>query len=181
MGLTMQDREYIQKLKDIHILEDVQEHLLDQTNGVILVTCADADQMYDIFRYQVEMQNGYRSDPRIHTLAWNGGAIRLPELSPANVINMSDILFMREIADAAALKNIHTIALYIHAPCGKTQSCGMTFQQSIYLLFQAKIRIKREIARAQVACFCHIDYGDLKKRTLFLNRQNFEKFQNFLN
>lgn len=77
----------IEELREFKVLDEVQNHLLDQRNGAILITCSDGDQMYDIFKYHVKMQKEQCADPRIHTFAWHGGALRLAPNSP---INQSD-------------------------------------------------------------------------------------------
>lgn len=180
MVLSYEDFGFICRLKELEILVDVEEYRLDQTNGVVLVSCGDADQMPDIFRHQMKMQNGQRENPRVHTLTWNGGAARLPKDSPMNEPGLlSDITFMKEIADAVWLKNIKTIALYIHTPCGKTANCRMSFQDSIHLVIKAKLRIKNEIPDIRVACFCHVDYGD-RKKTKFVSRQQYEKYRHLI-
>lgn len=181
MTLTEEDLKYIERLKEVEIFQNVDDHLLDQTNGLILVTCGDGDQMFDIFKYHVQMQNGHLSDPRIHLLAFNGGASRLSRNSPTNRPGfLSDLTFMEGIHEAVALKGIRTIGLQIHGPCGKIARCGLTFKQSLPLLIEAKLRVKSEIANSIVACLCHIDYGNHKKRTEFVNRPNFEKWHHLL-
>lgn len=82
--LSEKDLSIIKELREFGVLADVKGHQLNQKNGTILVTCSDGDQMYDIFTHQVKMQNGQCQDPRIHTFAWHGGALRLASKSPIN-------------------------------------------------------------------------------------------------
>ena len=74
--LSANDMAIVCALRRANVLQDTASHLLDQRDGVILVTCPDGDHFYDIFSRQVEMQTNQCSDPRIHTFGWHGGAVR---------------------------------------------------------------------------------------------------------
>lgn len=171
MTLSRYDLEVAEGLRKSNVLMDVKGHLLDQSKGIILISCADGDQFHDIFTQKAKLQ-GHCEDPRIHTFCWNGGALRLAPNSPTNKHGRSicrDLL--DEIRDARALKAIDTIALYIHTPCGKARSHGLNLIQTVDLLMLAKTNIKKENQGIHVACFCHVDYGD-KKRTYFISRDH---------
>ena len=172
--LSQEDRALIRELRDVGVLRDVDGHRLDQRNGVILVTCADGDQFYDVFRYQCETQTEYRSDPRIHSLSWNGGALACAPCSPTNKKKHADGIFLDQIADARALKDIDVVALYAHAPCGAAAMNHVPLVTVIALQMRAKIKVKTLNEGITVACFFHVDYGNGTKRTYFLSREKWE-------
>lgn len=176
--LSERDLEMIRELRDFGVLDNVNGHSLSQKNGVIMISCADGHQMYDIFGHQLKMQEGHCQDPCIHTLAWNGGALRIPKNSPANKNGRTTHLdVLDDIRDSIAIKNIHTIALYVHAPCGKAQACGIDFLETIRLLIIAKAKLKNEIDNVHVACFVHIDFNNHKKRTYFISKHKWIEWE----
>ena len=179
MLLSKEDLEAVRQLRDLNILDEVKGHLLDQRKGIILISCADGDQFNDIFSQKVKLQEGHCEYPRVHTFCWNGGALRLAPNSPVNKPGRSTCRdLLDEIKDARMMKAIDTIALYIHAPCGKARAYNLSFINEINLLMSAKTNIKKENPNIHVACFGHIDYGD-KKRTYFISRENwFRERQN---
>ena len=170
--LSEEDRKAVLELRGFNILMDVKGHLLDQKKGIILISCADGDQFYDIFSQKAMLQKEHCGTTRIHTFSWNGGAMRLASNSPANKPGRSICRdFLDEIYDTRAMKSIDTIALYSHTPCGKARSCGLNFIRVLDLQMSAKTKIKAENQGVHVACFCHIDYGH-KKRTYFISRDH---------
>lgn len=176
--LSEKDLNMIRKLRDFGVLDNVNGHSLSQKNGVIMISCADGHQMYDIFGHQLKMQEGYCQDPCIHTIAWNGGALRIPKNSPANKEGRTTHLdVLDDIRDSIAIKDIRTIALYVHAPCGKAQACGIDFLETIRLLMIAKKRLKNKIDDVHVACFIHIDFNNHKKRTYFISKHKWIEWQ----
>lgn len=169
------DRQLIEILRyQAGVFADVEDHLLDQGNGVIMVTCSDGDQMPDIFSFQEKMRGDHRKNPRIHTIALNGGALLIGENSPLKS-DGEDRVMLKHIKQAIELKGITTIALYVHAPCGAAGLCRLDMRQVLDLLMEAKRRIKTEMPGVTVACFCHVDNG--KKRTYFVSRERYEEWK----
>jgi hypothetical protein len=165
-GLSDNDTLTILRLRDQNVLKEVGPHLIDQSQGAILVSCADGDQIPDIFTYHAEMQNGHRKDPRIHMFGWNGGALRLAPDSPANKVGHTTQLdLLQDIGDALHMKQMSVVALYVHAPCGKAKASGISVYDTVRLLFAAKDTVKIAFPDIKVACFCHVDFGP-----------NFERF-----
>jgi hypothetical protein len=167
--LSTEDRNTYNLLRKQEILLDVESHRLDLTAGVILVACSDGDQLPDIFSNISNSFAGQRSSPRIHTIALNGGALLLPENSPLVTAHREDEVLLEHIKVARELKNIDTVALYTHAPCGAGTLAGLTLEQELDLLLIAKTRVKETLPGIKVACFCHIDRGE-SKRTYFVSR-----------
>ncbi len=198
--LSVEDRAIVADLCENGVLLDAEGHRLDQTNGVMMITCSDGDQMPDIFKYQSGFCQTQRTDPRIHLFALNGGALLLPENSPINrataklisneedghssactkpnqgmvsIHLQQDLVLLWNIQAARQLKDIHTIALYAHAPCGAATLCGLNMVQVLNYLIQAKARLRHTFPGLKVACFCHIDHGKdengkPKKRSYFV-------------
>ena len=168
------DREYLKKLRQDGFLSDVDSHLLDQKDGVIMVTCADGDQMPDVFKKQSEYLSTQRKTARIHTLALNGGALVVPADSPLNSELPKGEVIIDDIKGAMLLKGIKTIVLYAHAPCGAAGLCNLSVEQVIKFLVKAKEGLKSAFADIKVACFFHVDWGD-HKRTYFISATKWRK------
>lgn len=162
------DRVYLRELRDKNILLDIDSHLLDQKNGVIMIACADGDQMPDVFEKQEEYLLEQRETPRIHTLALNGGALVVPTNSPLNSELPKGKVIIDDIKGAMMLKGINTVVLYAHAPCGAAGLYHLNIEEVIDFLIKAKEEIKKAVAGIKVACFFHVDWGD-HKRTYFVS------------
>ncbi|MDO8557802.1 MAG: hypothetical protein Q7S09_01250 [bacterium] len=175
--ISEKDLKDIVVMRKFGVLVDVDPQRMRQEDGVICVTCADGDQMPDVFQQQVKfaLEAGFK--PRPHQLSLNGGALLIPEESPLNKELREDATLLAHIRGGIKLKGIRTIVLYIHAPCGAAGLAGLTFKESIDLLIKAKDRIKKEILDVRVACFCHVDreHGTgHKKRTYFVDEERWE-------
>jgi hypothetical protein len=186
--LSRADHDAIRSMRDFEVLEDIEGRRLKLEKGVLLVTCGDGDRAYDIFTTEAQRvgEQCEQSDPRVHLLCWNGGAIRLAKKRHyrKRVIDpdgrATDRVYLDEIRDSLRLKNISTVALYAHAPCSKAKLCGLAVVQVLDLLFEGKRRIKLENKDSTVACFLHVDYGlcngKPKKKTYFASRERFAKW-----
>lgn len=166
--LNENDRAFLRKLRNENILEDVDSHLLNEKDGVIMVTCADADQMADVFKKQSEYVLDQRENVRVHTLALNGGSLVIPEFSPLNSELPKGKIILDDIAGAILLKGIKTIILYAHAPCGAAGLCNLDVKTVINYLIQSKEDLKNKFEGIKVVCFFHVDWGD-HKRTYFIS------------
>lgn len=179
MELSPADREMVKSLRDdFGIFEDVESHRLDQHNGVIMMTCADGDQIADIFRYQAAQTAEQSGRSRVHTFALNGGALLISPSSPlvAGKPFIPEYLVEDQIRGAIQLKGIETLALYAHAPCGMAHSTHMSLTDVVSHLFEAKRFVKSRIPGLKVACFIHVDKGEGNKRTYFVSRQKWEEW-----
>ena len=173
--LSIASLELIEGFRRSGILQDIDAHRIDQSKGAIIVSCADGDQMHDLFHHHEALVQESNCAPRLHTLALNGGALLLPMTSPLNRQFNEDKVLLHHIAVAQKLKEIDTVVLYAHAPCGAAMMHDMSFFQVVQYLMQAKMMLKNSgPAGIKVACFIHIDYGD-KKRTYFVSRELFGK------
>ena len=171
---------FLEKFREARVLEDVNGNRLNTSNGVILVTCADGDQLGDIFTLQRGMT------PRIHTLALNGGGLILPSLSPANttigtsqtgqLVRLGDV-YMEQISSAQELKGINLVALHVHFPCGIARLHSIGPCRLMELLVEAKTRIKTEMPDdMKVAAYLHVAWPDGRKRTYFVSREKWAAY-----
>lgn len=95
--------------------------------------------------------------------------------SPLNTWLREDEILLQHIAIARQLKEIDTVVLYAHAPCGAATLHQLSFIHVLETLRRAKIRLKTVDDKIKVACFCHIDYGHDKKRTYFFSTEAFKR------
>ena len=174
-SLSEKDSKLILELREAGVFQDVDQHLIDQSNGIILVTCSDADRFPEIFSHQVRMQADCRADPRIHTLAWNGGALACAPNSPINKRRGDEQIFLDQVAGARELKSINQVVLGAHWLCGMAAYFHLSLEEVLALQMSAKSEIKRLNRGIQVACFFPIDYGK-KQRTYFLSRPHWEEW-----
>ena len=172
--LTRHEKSVIAEWKKFGVLQDIEEHLLDQANGAILVTCSDADQFGEVFRHQCNLQISHRPEPRVHTFAWHGGALACAPCSPVNKRKHAHLVFLDQVSDARILKDIHVVVSRIHAPCGAARMNAVEIEEEMAIHIRAKQQIKNLNQGIVVACFFDVDYGDGKKRTLFVSREKWE-------
>lgn len=173
--VTVADLELLKEFRNAGILEDVNPSKI-KGKGVILVCCSDGDQMHDIFTHQVRIIEVIKPGPRIHTIAMNGGALLLPRDSPLSAELHEDEVMLWHIAGARKLKDIHTVVLYAHAPCGAAGLANLTLLKVIELLIQAAKRLNTIYAQLQVIPMFHVDYDGKKKRSYFLSIQKWNEW-----
>jgi hypothetical protein len=182
LSLSDSDLEFIEGLKSSGVLQDIQEHLIDQTGGCILVTCADGDRFPDIFEHQLRLQKPCREDPRIHPLSWHGGGLACAVNSQVNSTKGADRIFRAQIHEAPGVKNneMTTLAFLAHWPCGAALRYDIDLGVALNIFFDAKRQVRRENPLLSIHPFFHIDYGIVdgkpKKKTYFLSREHWEKY-----
>lgn len=169
--LTEEDRKIIRMFseKKVGVLRKVRPHLVDESNGAILVTCADGDQMEDLFSYHRKISLHHRETHRPHLLSLNGGAKLIAPDSPLRR-GSEDTIILEHLKDARRMKEIETVVLYAHAPCGAAYAKQLSFYRVLELLFSGRARVEQVMPGIKVTCFCHVDYGDGKKHTYFASR-----------
>ena len=168
--LSRQDRMLIPALRNAGVLQDLDPRLLNQEKGAIAVMCSDGDRFFDAISHHARTQAPYRPTPRIHTLAWHGGAIACAPCSPVNKTKRhADQLFIDLIADARTMKDMDLVALYGHAPCGAAYACGLPLEAVFALMMRARERVRATNHGIQTACLFHADYGEGKMKTYFFS------------
>lgn len=176
------DTQLIKMLRDEGVLVDAEGHRLDSPNGVILISCSDGDQMVDIFHHTIHMLAKGGGKIRPHTFAYHGGGMLLDHDCPLCRKRPYDEIFMEGIADARAMKDIDTVALLVHAPCGAARMANLNVVQVLHHVVQAKMRIKSRWPDLKVGCFFHVDYppcndhANGRKRTYFLSKVAFDQW-----
>lgn len=166
--LSQHDREFVRRLRDEGVLQDVADQRLDQVNGIILVTCGDGDETPELLQFVRERMRMRDLKPRIHQLSLNGGALLIPARSPVNTDGDGKVM-LKHVVKSNGIKGIRTVALYAHAPCAAAGEAGINLRGVIALLLEAKDEILRQ-ADLDVACFLHVDHGQDRRRTYYVSR-----------
>jgi hypothetical protein len=171
--ITKEQRQELVRIRSAGVLEEVKPHYLDLSHGAIIVPCSDGDQMDDLYVHMREVCKGQLPEPRLHTLALNGGAPLMsgdwPDPRPGEVL-------VSMIKEARDLKQIGTAILFSHAPCGAAAKNSYSVEHMINLLILAKSRLKTDCRDFRVICFFHVDWdngsegGERKQRTYFISR-----------
>lgn len=176
-------RQYKREVEELilgGVLRRIEDHLLDQSEGAILVCCGDADRAFEKVTFHARTQLGYREEPRIHLVAVNGGPLGIPHHSPVNSAGETpgaDAYLLRQIRGARRLKGIDTVVLCAHAPCGMADLAGLNMFQTVELLVAAKLRVREEHPDGRVASFLHVDHGSGVMRTYFVSREDWERWR----
>jgi len=176
-ALSLFDRQAISILRTAGVLENIDAHRIDMTNGVIVVRCPDCDQKADAegHDHQLAAINGGRD--RLHPLLHHGGAAVAAPGSPLYPSFDIPAYLALQIKEAEGLKSIKTILLEVHAPCGKGSASGLNIVQLIMLMFLGKPGVKAVDPTNEIVCRVHVDYSD-RKRTYFVSRAKWIAFWN---
>lgn len=162
-------------LRGAGVFEDLQGHLIEDPDNII-VPCSDGHQMRDLFWTHYGKLESKRNGPILHPIALNGGALLIPESSPMNRMYREDLVILSHLQAAITMKNVKTVVLYTHCPCGAAYHHGLNLRQVMALLMEAKNRTRACLPGIDVLCYCHIDYGGGRRRTYFVNRKKWEDF-----
>lgn len=159
--LNAEEKMVLKKLVEMDKLLIVPEpHKLDLSRGAIVVACSDGDQMDDFFDDIRRLSAEPGMKPRPHLLTEHGGALVLSrDWHDPNRPGRAKRL-IEDIIDARDMKDIYTILLFCHAPCGKAGTCNISIEASISHLMKAKRTVKELDSRFQVRCFTHVDWHD---------------------
>ncbi len=171
--LHEEDKNFLNQLRQENILEEVKPKSLDLSNGAIAVVCADGDQFFDYYNHVTSLAKEQLGRERVHIMALNGAALLLSNEWPDKE---EGVVLRRHINVAVDLKEIHTIILYVHAPCGAAGICHFDAKKVLDLLVQAKDNVKQIRPDIKVICFVHVDWGEGKKRTYFLSREKWNDY-----
>lgn len=179
--LSTEDQQLVVRMRDGHVLQDdmTPTMLPGSGKGLILVSCADGDRFPDIFAHKLGAYKDKAGQPCMHSLALNGGAPTMAPNSPFTKIHPAQgEVFLQNIADALVIKQLQTVALYGHAPCGVAQAHAVGLRQLVALLIAAKRRIKDDVRfeNVRVACFLHCDYADERMRTYFVSAREADEW-----
>lgn len=184
LTISVGDLDVIQQLRKPEVgspvLQSLKGHRLDQRNGMVLISCGDGDQAYDMFTRKVSLQSDHREHPRIQLYCDNGAPSRLPHNSPASpAVSTYALELLNGMKFVMEQKGMETVALCSHVPCVHAQFHGLSVLDLLTLMVAAKDRIREHCApfAKSIACFLHIDYkGEKGKKTYFVNRDELRRF-----
>lgn len=178
MQLTATDREQILTAREANALLPIENHRVEASVGTIFVGCSDGDQFKDVYEHHCKVCANLRH----HPLLLNGGALLLSPHSPIRGAKKDGTVLLRHVNAASRIKGIHSIVLYVHAPCGVARAAKLDFFEVMRNLLEGKrrLRAQRGCSRLKVTCFCHVDYpsatSEVRKRTYFVNRAKMTEF-----
>lgn len=171
-----EDVRLIRLLREANVLVNVAAHKLDAPNGVIPIVCPDCDQAADIDGHIHKLLDESGGRVRLHSLKQHGGGMLISEACPLDREFSIDRYLLKHIGVARSLKDINTIILFVHAPCGAAQLEGLSVVEILYHVVEAKKRVKAMWPNDLISCYIHVDYANEKKRTYFLSRKAFEQW-----
>lgn len=167
--LSLEDRRTYEYLLRLQILRRVLPDKLNAQKfrkGLMLTCCSDGDQFEDVYTHIVKVCLQHMPWPRVHLLPRMGGALVIPHGLGREHYGPQ---LVEDILTTYKLKDIETLALYAHAPCGAAKAANLNLAQVLDLLAKAKFHMKQEIKKNKipldVVCFVHIDSGAGGKHT----------------
>ncbi len=170
------DFQVIQQLRADGILEDEDARKVSLDNGAIVIPCSDGDQMPDLFSHDKTLAEQSGGKVRPHMPSLHGGAMLIADTNPLYRDFKVDELLLTHITQAVGMKDIHTVVLYVHAPCGAAGMAGLNVVQQLMHLARAKERVLELGLDIKVVNKVHVDYGTLRenparrRRTYFISR-----------
>lgn len=174
MQLSELDRRQYRDLRTEDVLEDIESHRLNHRHGVILITCADGDQLPDIFAHHSLLIQSQHERVRIHQFSLNGGSLLLHPESPLVQEFEEWKILHHHIRGAKSMKGIPSLALYAHAPCGAAGAAGLSLIQCVTLLMAGKEHLRRTLQwEGEIYPFFHVDTGN-SKRTYFVSKRKWD-------
>ena len=165
--ITPTDLRYIVAAREAGALLKIEKHRIKSAEGTIFVGCSDGDCFSDLYAHHCKVC----TTPRHHPLLLNGGALLLSHHSPVHGAKKDATVLLRHIKAARNIKGIHTVVLYVHAPCGVAHKMKLDFLEVFRLLIEAKLRLRAQkgFGSINMSCFLHTDNG--KMRTYFVDRK----------
>ena len=160
MGLGKTDLAFLEAVKDAGIVEAIKPELIDEPDGLVLITCGDCDHFPNLYNWLCKMYT-----TRIHLLVLNGGGLLLPSKSRVNGL-CEDAVLIQHAKAAMEMKGIRSAIFSAHYPCGAAAERGINLQNVCRYIALGKKRLKRSIRSLKKVYSClHIDYGDDKQKT----------------
>lgn len=170
--LSPEDAKSIFALERADVLQVHHGSTLETRNGVILVTCSDGDKILEFLEHVEELIREGGGKFRPHIFAGHGGAMLLAEECP--LYRHADEFLLEQIADAHVMKDIHTVILMVHAPCGAAKKGKIDVIQELAYLVRAERRVNALMPQLNVSSFIDVHYPNGNKKILFVNPDAFE-------
>ncbi len=180
LRLTNQDYEIICDLKRRGLLKDVAPHRIHAPNGFMALVCSDCDQLHDKIDFLRNVSTAAANLERVHLFALNGGGTLMSPYSETRIGNEHEIL-LGHARNAMKMKEMDTLILKCHAPCGAAAAAGLDFHAVLGRTFEGKRYAKKHIPDIHVVCFVQIDFGDrrppeTRKRTYAVTLHDWEDY-----
>ena len=172
-GFTVEDFKTIQQLLEKNVLVSIEAAELGADRGVIPVLCSDGDRMFDVFTHLSDTCTAANFPVQPHLIAYPGAPILLSNHSPRILGARIDTLFIYGIKTGPDMKNIRTIVIVPHWPCGMAKACNLGLIRSIELAVNGGARIERDLQACvhNVAVWLHVDYGEAFMRTYRIDQK----------
>lgn len=153
---------------------------MSAADGVIICACGDCDQERNYTAYLADTVHG-----RMHRLQLNGGPLSISPSSPLH-LDRDDcgaevpvgVAMRTNIRGAVRLKQIRSLVLVAHVPCGAADTAKMNVDEILSALIAAKIELSnryRTTLGVKVACFLHVEWTMLgieqRPSTYFVSRE----------
>jgi hypothetical protein len=113
--LSKDDQKLIEALRRARVLQDIDEYRINLKDGIILISCGDADRFPDILQHQQKIQLKCRTHHRIHLHTCNGGALAYAPNSPVNKFKQAHRAYLSQLPDSQFLKKIETVVDLAHS------------------------------------------------------------------
>ena len=175
--LSPEDSRFILMLERAGVLQAHDGSKLETGNGIILITCSDGDKILEFLEHIEELIREGGGKFRPHIFAGHGGAMLIAEDCPLYREERADRFLLKQISDAHEMKDIGTVILMVHAPCGAAKKARMDVILELAHLVRAKKRVKAAMPQLKVSCFIDIHYADGGKKILFVSPEAFEDWQ----
>lgn len=172
--LSPEDNQSLRILENLGILQVHNGSKLETGNGIILVTCSDGDKILEFLGHIEGLIREGGGKFRPHIFAEHGGAMLIAEDCPLYRRTHADEFLLEQIADAHEMKNISTVILMVHAPCGAAKKEHISVVQELAYLVRAKRRVKELMPQLNVSSFIDVHYQDGTKKIWFVSSEAFE-------
>lgn len=175
LQLTSAEKIYLMELKARGALANVEPNRMDLSKGAIVIPCGDGDQMDDLFLHLHDICKGELHEARMHFLSLNGGAMILSGKWP---YKEDEKVMIRHLLFARERKEIDTVILMSHAPCGMAREFNYDLYEVLDRLVSAQERIETLHHSLSVHSFFHVDWHDEmesikhKRRTYRVAKEN---------
>lgn len=172
--LSPEDARSITILERAGVLQAHDGSKLETGNGIILITCSDGDKILEFLEHIEELIREGGGKFRPHIFAGHGGAMLIAEDCPLYRRTHADEFLLEQIADAHEMKQINTVILMIHAPCGAAKKGNIDVVQELAYLVRAKKRVKEVMPQLNVSSFIDVHFADGKKKIMFVSSDAFD-------
>lgn len=174
-GLSGNDRTTLGRLREASVLVDIDREKLCAavSNGTILYFCGDCDQAPEFLRH---LEGMLPAGCRTHRKAEDGGALRLNPNVPIPSELRIDSQALIGLKVTRWMKNISTLTLQNHYPCGMAELASQSLPDVLWHLVETPDFVRKcaNWGPALILPFFHVDYGD-KRRTYFAQAKTREE------